>query len=108
MAAPSAVVWRKGRPPVKDWSIHKRTQAGDLLAFLSEDGREIEIMELLMTVYQAPSQDSFGNFKMPVIAVAVLLVLGYQYMKNKGGGGKGGKGGGMSAMDFASFSKPHR
>jgi hypothetical protein len=99
---PSAVAWRKQRSPVKDWSLHKRYQAGDLLAFLSEDGSEIEIMELLMSVYQAPAQDSFGNFKMPVIAVAVVLVLGYQYMKQKGG--KGGKGK-FDGMDFGGLGK---
>merc|ERR1712232_720014 len=84
---PSPVVWRAGRAPVRDWSVYKRYQQGDLLAFLSEDGHEIEIMELLMQVYTAPISDSFGNFKLPVIAVAVVLVLGYQYMKQKGGGG---------------------
>lgn len=89
--APSAVVWRKVRPATKAWAVHKRYQQGDLLAFLSESGHEVEIMELLMSVYTAPAADSFGNFKLPVIAVAVVLVLGYQYMKQKGkfGGGKG-------------------
>merc|ERR1711972_267862 len=72
-----------------------RAKEGDLLAFLSEDGREIEIMELIMHVYNPPQQDSFGNFKMPVIAVAIVLVLGYQYMKQKGKGGGGGGGGGL-------------
>merc|ERR1712159_848565 len=90
-SAPSALAWRRGRQAVKSWSVHKRYQAGDLIAFLSEDGKEIEVMELLMHVYQAPSTDSFSNFKFPLIGVAIFLVLGYQYMKNKGGG-KGGKG----------------
>jgi len=86
----SEVVWRRGRQPARDWAVHKRYQQGDLLAFLSEDGNEIEIMELLMQVYQAPASNDFGNFKLPVIAVAIVLVLGYQYIKQKGkfGGGK--------------------
>lgn len=85
-----ALVWRKPRVPARAWSLHRRGKEGDLLAFLSEDGREIEIMELLMTVYVAPVSTDLGNFKMPVIAVAIVLVLGYQYMKNKNKGGGGG------------------
>lgn len=104
MGVPSAVVWRRGRDAVRDWAVHKRYQQGDLLAFLSEDGHEIEIVELLMQVYQAPSTDSFGNFKLPVIAVAIVLVLGYQYVKQKGkfGGGGGGRSGGGKKIDWDS------
>merc|ERR1712139_409879 len=91
----SPVSWHSERPPVKDWAIHKRFDQGDLLAFLSEDGREVEVMEILnMQVYQPPVAASFGNFQTPVIAVAVVLVLGYQYVKNKGKFGGGGSGGG--------------
>merc|ERR1712086_395009 len=65
------------------------------MALLSGDGLEIEILEVLMQVYQTSSSsaDAFGNMKLPMIAVAILLVLGYQYMKQKGkmGGGGGGK-----------------
>lgn len=108
---PSPIVWRKGRGSVRDWAVQKRYQQGDLLVFLSADGHEIEVAELLMQVYTAPSNnsDAFGNFKMPAIAVAVALVLGYQYMKNKGGkgggGGKFGKGGGGDGggFDFSSL-----
>jgi len=102
--APSPLVWRKGRPAAIGWAVHKRYQQGDLLAFLSEDGREIEIAELLMQVYTAPSEDSFGNFKLPVIAVAIVLVLGYQYVKQKGkfGGGPATGGGGGKKYDWDS------
>jgi hypothetical protein len=98
-SAPGSVVWRRARPAVRAWAVHKRYQQGDLLAFLSEDGHEIEIMELLMTVYTAPAQDNFGNFKMPVIAVAIVLVLGYQYVKQKG---KFGGGSTKGKFDFGS------
>merc|ERR1740123_2096994 len=58
------VVWRRERPPVRAWTVLRRVKEGDLLAFLSEDGHEIEIVELLMQVYTAPpSIDSFGNFQ---------------------------------------------
>mmetsp|Transcript_147240 Transcript_147240/g.274274 ORF Transcript_147240/g.274274 Transcript_147240/m.274274 type:complete len:597 (-) Transcript_147240:128-1918(-) len=110
LQAPSPVVWRRGRSKTRDWAVHKRYQQGDLLAFLSDDGHEIEIMEILMQVYQAPAQDSFGNFKLPVIAVAIVLVLGYQYVKQKGKFGGGGGGGGgkkydLDNMDFSSLKK---
>jgi hypothetical protein len=107
-SAPSPVVWRRIQGPTRSWTVHKRHQQGDLIAFLSADGHEIEIAELLMQVYTPPSTENpLGNFKMPVIAVAVMLVLGYQYMKNKGGkggdfdpsilkGGGGGRRGGLA------------
>ncbi|CAE8727812.1 unnamed protein product, partial [Polarella glacialis] len=94
-AAASQVVWRHQLPaPVRDWSVLRRMQQGDLVALLSEDGREIEILEMLMQVYTAPVSDPFTSFKMPIIACAIVLVLGYQYMKQKGKGG-GGLFGGM-------------
>lgn len=110
----AAVVWRRSRPPVRSWAVHKRYQQGDLVAFLSEDGHEIEIMELLMSVYSAPATDSFGNFKLPVIAVAIVLVLGYQYVKQKGklGGGLGGGGLGkkydFGSSDFAALKNKRK
>eukprot|EP00929_Paragymnodinium_shiwhaense_P001515 TRINITY_DN101751_c0_g1_i1.p1 TRINITY_DN101751_c0_g1~~TRINITY_DN101751_c0_g1_i1.p1 ORF type:complete len:611 (-),score=123.19 TRINITY_DN101751_c0_g1_i1:251-2083(-) len=110
------VVWRRYRGASKSFAVHKRYQAGDLLAFLSEDGREIEIAELIMSVYTPPAQDSFGNFKLPVMAVAIVLVLGYQYMKGKGGEGafaglakgKGGLGGGGLAGKLGGLGKGGR
>jgi len=105
--APSGVVWRQDRPPTRSWAVHKRGQQGDLVAFLSQDGLEIEVAELLMQTYTAPVEyDSFSNFQTPVIAVAVVLVLGYQYVKNQGkfsGGGSKGKGGNDWDSDLAAF-----
>mmetsp|Transcript_27374 Transcript_27374/g.78653 ORF Transcript_27374/g.78653 Transcript_27374/m.78653 type:complete len:560 (-) Transcript_27374:104-1783(-) len=82
--APSAVVWRRGLPPVRAWTVHKRYQQGDLLALLSADGLEIEVVEVLMQVYSQSQGDSLGSFKLPVFAVAIVLVLGYQYVKQQG------------------------
>lgn len=82
--ATPAVVWRRIGSPVRSWAVHKRYQQGDLMAFLSDDGHEIEIFEVLMQVYVQPTADNFGNFKLPVFAVAIVLVLGYQYVKGKG------------------------
>mmetsp|Transcript_82669 Transcript_82669/g.232736 ORF Transcript_82669/g.232736 Transcript_82669/m.232736 type:complete len:237 (+) Transcript_82669:1085-1795(+) len=78
------VVWRRHGPPVRDWAVHKRYLQGDLVVLLSEDGLEIEFFEVLMQVYIQPQDDNFGNFKLPVFAVATVLVLGYQYVKGKG------------------------
>lgn len=84
------IVWRATRPLARDWTVHKRQQLGDLIAFLSADGKEIEILELIMQVHTpALAVDSMGNFQLPVIAFAIVLVLGYQYME-KGKGDKGG------------------
>lgn len=84
MLLPSPVVWRRSVAPLRSWAVQRRQQQGDLLAFLSEDGRELEVAELLMAVYTPPEEDSYGDFKLPMLAVLVVLVLGYQYMKQKG------------------------
>mmetsp|Transcript_16359 Transcript_16359/g.38731 ORF Transcript_16359/g.38731 Transcript_16359/m.38731 type:complete len:594 (-) Transcript_16359:126-1907(-) len=103
------VIWRRPKLPIRDWSV-QRKQHGDVVALLSEDGREVEILEILMQVYTPPpSSDPFSNFKLPVMAVAVVLLLGYQFMKQKGKGGSGGlglgggRGGKFGKSDFASL-----
>lgn len=80
---PSPVVWRTDRPAVKSWALLERTQDGDLVAFLSQNGWEIEVAELIMKVYTTPTEDpfSFSNFKLPLILVSILIVVGYQYSK---------------------------
>lgn len=78
---PSPVVWRHMRAPVREWSVYKRYQQGDLLAVLSEDGLTIEVLELLMTPIVPPEADWLGNFKLPVIAVAIVIGVGYQYWR---------------------------
>lgn len=86
------LVWRRTRGPVRDWSVHRRSYQGDLMAFLSEDGREIEIMELIMKAeILSGEKDTMSNFKLPVMGVAIVLVLGYQYMKRGGKLPIGGK-----------------
>ena len=77
----------------------QKKQHGDVVALLSDDGREVEILEILMQallahwlafmtaasekVYTPPStSDPFSNFKLPVMACAVVLLLG-----RLGGGG---------------------
>jgi len=101
------VIWRRQRTAVRDWAV-QRKQHGDLIALLSADGREVEILEVLMQVYTPPpASDPFSNFKLPVMACAVLLLLGYQFMKQKKGGsaGLGGMGnrGKFGKSDFASL-----
>ncbi|CAE8649097.1 unnamed protein product, partial [Polarella glacialis] len=80
----SPIAWRRSGSPVKDWAIQKRYQEGDLLAFLSADGMEVEIVELMMQAYQPPPGDALGNFKLPVFALAMVMVMGYQFVKQKG------------------------
>mmetsp|Transcript_44894 Transcript_44894/g.80734 ORF Transcript_44894/g.80734 Transcript_44894/m.80734 type:complete len:593 (+) Transcript_44894:105-1883(+) len=94
------VAWATPKYPIRSWAVQRRQQNGDLVAILSADGHEIEIMEILMQVYNPPAQsDPFSNFKLPVMAVAVVLLLGYQFMKQKGGGSKkGGLGGGLGGL----------
>jgi len=93
-AAPSAVVWRSERQGVRDWTVNKRYQQGDLMAFLSEDGKEIEVFELLMQVYQPPAEtDSFSKYKPYIIGIGILVVFGFQYMKLKGKAGDSGSAG---------------
>ncbi|CAK0859305.1 unnamed protein product [Prorocentrum cordatum] len=82
--AAQAVVWRRPGPRVRAWAVHRRYQMGDLMALLSEDGSEIEVVEVLMQVYQPPPTDDISSFKLPLFAVAICLVMGFQYVKQKG------------------------
>jgi len=83
--ASSAVVWRRWGPPVRSWAVYKRYQQGDLVAYLSADGLEIEVVEILMHVdTQSGSGENFANFKLPAFAVAIVLVVGYQYIQQQG------------------------
>merc|ERR1712014_518602 len=103
------VVWRRQGSLVQDWSLQKRQQQGDLIALLSEDGREVEILELLMQVYVPPpsGSDPFANMKLPIMGVAVVLLLGYQFMKQKGNGSSGG-GSKFNKADFAKFASQRK
>merc|ERR1712232_483785 len=94
---PSPVVWQRRVPRVKAWTVRSRYQQGDLLATLSEDGRRIEVVELIMQVFTAPAPDNLSNFKLPVLAVAAVLMLCYQF--SKGGGGADGMPGGMGGAE---------
>merc|ERR1712232_382605 len=85
----SPFVWRRHITSVRAWAFHRRQQQGDLIAVLSEDGKEIEIAELLMSVYTPPVEDSFGNYKFPLVAGGIVLVLGFQYMKMNRGSDSG-------------------
>ncbi|CAK9003042.1 unnamed protein product [Durusdinium trenchii] len=44
---------------------------------------EIEVFELMMQVYQPPPSDMLGNFKLPIFAAAMVMVMGYQFVKQK-------------------------
>jgi len=84
--APSPVVWRSVRPPVAAWAVFRHrhdTPAGDLLAFLSEDGKEVEIMELLMQLHIAPVGESIllnPWITLPIVIMVVLAAVGWHYL----------------------------
>jgi hypothetical protein len=97
LEVPSPVAWHRRIPRVQSWTVRSRYQQGDLLGTLSENGRRIEVVELIMQVYTPPAPDNLSNFKLPVLAVAAVLMLCYQFSK-KGGveGMTGAAEGGMS------------
>jgi len=78
-----SVTWRHWIAPPKSWSVLKRSQQGDLMATLSNDGMEIEVFEMLMQVYSPPMGDVLGNLKLPVFAVAIIFVIGFQYVRTQ-------------------------
>jgi len=80
------ITWRRWIAPPKSWSVLKRNQQGDLMATLSKDGMEIEVLEVLMQVYAPPMGDVLGNLKLPVFAVAIIFVIGFQYVRNQNSG----------------------
>lgn len=88
--ARSPVVWRRARPRVRAWAVYRHRQeapSSDLLAFLSEDGSEVEIMELLMPLNILPPISLLESLLLnayiilPVIIILVLVVVGWHYVK---------------------------
>merc|ERR1719330_618814 len=109
----SPVVWRRTGPPVRAWAVYRHRQDGpasDLVALLSEDGMEIEVLELLMTItIVVPGQPIWLNgwITLPIIISLVLILVFWHYLKYgrtlasssssketaEGGGGGGAEGG---------------
>merc|ERR1712194_664258 len=87
MLAPSPVVWKKTLPPTRALAVYRHRQdapPSDLLAFLSEDGKKIHLMELLMdTSFTVPSQPLWLNawVTLPILITAVVGVVGWHYLK---------------------------
>merc|ERR1719387_2484076 len=80
----SNVVWRRRLGPVAAWAVHRRFGQSDLVAVLAEDGLSVEVMELLMMSFTAPVEKyAFGDSRLPVVAVVIVLVLGFQFSKQK-------------------------
>mmetsp|Transcript_40284 Transcript_40284/g.110879 ORF Transcript_40284/g.110879 Transcript_40284/m.110879 type:complete len:630 (-) Transcript_40284:125-2014(-) len=71
---PSSVVWRRGFVLARAWAVHRRKRQGALLALLSRDGREVEVSELLMTVY-TPPPDGLSWSKIAMIVGFCIVVL---------------------------------
>eukprot|EP00927_Polykrikos_kofoidii_P013445 TRINITY_DN15861_c0_g1_i1.p1 TRINITY_DN15861_c0_g1~~TRINITY_DN15861_c0_g1_i1.p1 ORF type:complete len:580 (-),score=122.63 TRINITY_DN15861_c0_g1_i1:212-1951(-) len=79
--AHSPVAWRLPRDPVRSWAVHQRSQTGDLLAFLSADGRSIEVMELFMVVFTPPEPSNFWTVKFPIFVSVVVFFIGWFWWK---------------------------
>lgn len=106
----SPVAWRRRLPPARAWAVYRHRQdvapVSDLLAFLSEDGMDIEILELLMHLKIVVPQDPFwlnGWVTLPIAIGIVLIVVFWHYLKygrvasSSSSGSSGGSTGGSPA-----------
>jgi len=66
-------------------AVLRKTSGCDHAAFVREDN-VLVLSEMLFKPVAAPVADEFSDMRTPVILLAVVLVVGYQYMKNKKGG----------------------
>lgn len=84
---PSPVVWKKALPPTRAWAVYRHRQdapSTDLLAFLSEDGKRVHFMELLMDIsFTVPSQPLWLNgwITLPILIGTVVSAVGWHYLK---------------------------
>jgi len=108
---PEEITWERKLGDVISFDIFRRFGGGGMFATLSGSKTTIEVWDLLNEPPRAPGSfggfgggdgaDSLSNMKVPIFMVAILLVVGYQYMKvSKGGGAKGraSKGGGLADL----------
>lgn len=104
--APEEILWERKLGDVLSFDTFRRFGGGGMFAALSGSKTTIEVWDLLNEPPRAPGSfggfggggdggDSLSNMKMPIFMVAILLVVGYQYMKvsNKKTPGRSGRGG---------------
>jgi hypothetical protein len=109
--APEEIMWERKLGNVIAFDVFRRFGGGGMFATLSGSKTTIEVWDLLNEPPRAPGSfggfggggdggDSLSNMKMPIFMVAILLVVGYQYMKisNKKTPGKSSKGGGLADL----------
>jgi hypothetical protein len=106
--APQEILWERKLGDVISFDVFRRFGGGGMFATLSGDKMTIDVWDLLNEPARAPGSfggfgggggdgaDSLANMKTPIFMVAILLVVGYQYMKNKGRKPAGKKGGGLA------------
>merc|ERR1719163_2594802 len=107
--APEDILWERKLGNVISFDVFRRFGGGGMFATLSGK-TTVEVWDLLNEPPRAPGSlggfgggdggDSLSNMKMPIFMVAILLVVGYQYMKasNKKTPGRGSKGGGLADL----------
>ena len=63
-----------------------------------------------MQVYTPPpsGSDPLANMQLPIMGVAVVVLLGYQFTKQKGKGSSGGGGSEFNNADFANFASKRK
>merc|ERR1739838_982598 len=77
----SVTAWRRTGRPVRDWAVHRRIFEPDLLAFLSEDGSAIEMVELLMGSPQVIKESSWTRAIIPVLAVLLVIAMSFVLLR---------------------------
>merc|ERR1712151_875623 len=54
----SPIVWRMDKPRIKSWSLLRFGVDNPILAILYQDGRDLEVMHMLMKAHKPPSEQT--------------------------------------------------
>merc|ERR1712151_335324 len=79
----SPIVWRMERPRIKSWSLLRFGVDNPILAILYEDGKDLEVMHMLMKAYIVPSEPTtsiFFTYVIPAITALLIVAVTIQYM----------------------------
>jgi len=90
---PVSMVFESQTRAKTDVSAIRRSsmEGGDTLGMLHPDG-SLEIQKVLWKTFTQPVDDSFDFYRWPILGLAIVLVIGYQYWKFNSGSSSDSKG----------------
>jgi len=103
---PVSVVFESQAAGKADVSAIRRssTEGGDTLGLLHLDGT-LEVQKVLWKTFTQPVDDSFDFYRWPILGLAIVLVIGYQYWKFNSGSSSDSKASADEDLDNVDWKK---